>query len=84
MSLNLFEVGRFDVSLIGTKRFPYVMFVLIVDINTNGIVLSPAVEREAVEVVAPPTQAQAQEDRLFCNAFIFALMAMTIFAFSRA
>ena len=51
--MNLFEVGLFDdASLIETKRFPDGMFVEVVDIKTDDFVLSPAVERETVEVVA--------------------------------
>jgi hypothetical protein len=51
--LNVGEVGRFDdASLIETERFPDGMFVLVVDIKTDDFVLSPAVERETVEVVA--------------------------------
>ena len=51
--MNLGEVGRFDdASLIETERFPDGMFVLVVDIKTDDFVLSPTVEREAVEVVA--------------------------------
>lgn len=50
--MNVGEVGRFDdASLIETKRFPDGMFVLVVDIKTDDFVLSPAVERETVEVV---------------------------------
>ena len=53
MGLNVGEVGRFDdASLIETERFPDGMFVLVVDIKTDDFVLSPAVERETVEVVA--------------------------------
>ena len=40
-------VGR-----MGVERFPDGMFVLVVDIKTDDFVLSPAVEREAVDVVA--------------------------------
>ena len=53
MGLNVGEVGRFDdASLIETERFPDGMSVLVVDIKTDDFVLSPAVEQEAVEVVA--------------------------------
>ena len=53
MGLNVGEVGRFDdASLIETERLPNGMFVLVVDIKTDDFVLSTAVEREAVEVVA--------------------------------
>jgi len=49
--LNVGEVGRFgDASLIETYRFPDGMFVLVVDIKTYDFVLSPAVERDTVEV----------------------------------
>ena len=50
--MNVGEVGRFDdASLIETERFPDGMFVLVVDTKTDSFVLSPAVERETVEVV---------------------------------
>jgi len=40
------------ISLIETERFPDGMFVLVVDVQTDDFVLGPAVEREAIEVVA--------------------------------
>jgi len=50
--LNVGEVGLFDdTPLIETERFPNCMFVLVVDIKTDDFVLSPAVERETVQVV---------------------------------